>query len=228
MDVVKVANRSVSQPESQLLSKQEVNERKLYLFIKRCIDFIGASCGLIILSILFILVALAIKMEDPKGPVFFKQKRVGKDGKEFDMYKFRSMVTDAEERLQELLKHNEVSGAMFKMKHDPRVTRMGRFIRKTSIDELPQFINVLKGDMSLVGPRPPLPREVAQYTAYDMQRLLVTPGCTGLWQVSARNTVGFEGMVKLDLQYIQNRSLLFDIKLIFKTVFLLFGSKSAF
>jgi lipopolysaccharide/colanic/teichoic acid biosynthesis glycosyltransferase len=138
------------------------------------------------------------------------------------------MVWNAEEKLAELLKFNEVSGAMFKMKNDPRITRVGKFIRKTSIDELPQLFNVLKGDMSLVGPRPPLPREVTEYTAYDKQRLLVTPGCTGLWQVSARNSVGFNEMVELDLQYIHKRSFFYDIKIILKTVLVLFGSKDAF
>ncbi|EMT45980.1 sugar transferase [Anoxybacillus flavithermus] len=205
-----------------------VNDRKSYLIAKRTMDIIGAMIGLISLSWLFLIVAVLIKLEDPKGPVFFKQIRVGKDGKQFYMYKFRSMVTDAEERLKELLKYNEVSGAMFKMKNDPRVTKIGKFIRKTSIDELPQLWNVLKGDMSLVGPRPPLPREVTQYTEYDKQRLLVIPGCTGLWQVSARNSVGFKEMVELDLNYIRNRSILFDLKIIVKTIFVLFGSKHAF
>ncbi|KIP20462.1 putative colanic biosynthesis UDP-glucose lipid carrier transferase [Anoxybacillus ayderensis] len=205
-----------------------VNDKKSYLIAKRTMDIIGAMIGLISLSWLFLIVAVLIKLEDPKGPVFFKQIRVGKDGKQFYMYKFRSMVTDAEKRLKELLKYNEVSGAMFKMKNDPRVTKIGKFIRKTSIDELPQLWNVLKGDMSLVGPRPPLPREVEQYTEYDKQRLLVTPGCTGLWQVSGRSNVGFKEMVELDLQYIRNRSILLDVKIIFKTVFVLFGSKDAF
>jgi len=205
-----------------------VNDKKGYLIAKRIMDICGALIGLICLSWLFLIVALLIKLEDPKGPVFFKQVRVGKDGKEFYMYKFRSMVTNAEELLESLLHLNEVSGAMFKMKDDPRVTKVGRFIRKTSIDELPQLWNVLKGDMSLVGPRPPLPREVAQYTEYDKQRLLVTPGCTGLWQISGRSNVGFKEMVELDLQYIRNRSILFDLKIILKTVLVLFGSKDAF
>ncbi|WP_286138251.1 sugar transferase [Bacillus sp. AFS055030] len=211
-----------------LLSIETVEKRRIYLITKRLMDLIGAIFGLLLLLPVFIVVAIFIKVEDPKGPVFFYQTRVGKNGKEFKMYKFRSMVTDAEERLKELLKYNEVSGAMFKMKDDPRITRIGKFIRKTSIDELPQFINVLLGDMSLVGPRPPLPREVDEYTDYDKQRLLVTPGCTGLWQVSARNSVGFDEMVQLDLQYIRERSFLFDIKIIFKTVLVLFGSKDAF
>lgn len=205
-----------------------VNEPFLYRYTKRSTDIVGSLAGIIVLSFLFLVISVWIKIEDPKGPVFFSQKRVGKDGKEFNMYKFRSMVTDAEERLKELLALNETTGAMFKMKNDPRVTRVGRFIRKTSIDELPQLFNVLKGDMSLVGPRPPLPREVEEYTSYDKQRLLVVPGCTGLWQVSGRSNIGFKEMVELDLQYIQNRTLLFDIKIIFKTVLVLFGSKDAF
>ncbi|NNU90147.1 sugar transferase [Anoxybacillus sp. CHMUD] len=205
-----------------------VNDKKSYLIAKRTMDIIGAMIGLILLSWLFLIVAVLIKLEDPKGPVFFKQIRVGKDGKQFYMYKFRSMVTDAEAKLQELLKYNEVSGAMFKMKNDPRVTKVGKFIRKTSIDELPQLWNVLKGEMSLVGPRPPLPREVAQYTEYDKQRLLVTPGCTGLWQVSGRSNVGFEKMVELDLKYIRERSLLYDLKIILKTIKIMVKPNSAY
>ncbi|MFB4321134.1 sugar transferase, partial [Priestia sp. BR_2] len=141
-----------------------VSNNKIYIIIKRMIDILGSLLGIIFLSWLFIAIAIAIKLEDPKGPVFFKQKRVGKDGSEFYMYKMRSMVSNAEELLDSLLQHNEVAGAMFKMKNDPRITKIGRFIRKTSIDELPQLWNVLKGDMSLVGPRPPLPREVKEYT----------------------------------------------------------------
>lgn len=203
-------------------------EKKSYLAAKRTIDIIGSLCGILVLSLLFITVAILIKLEDPKGSVFFSQKRIGLNGKEFKMYKFRSMVSDAEERLKELLKYNEVSGAMFKMKDDPRITKVGKFIRKTSIDELPQLFNVLKGDMSLVGPRPPLQREVAEYSDYDKQRLLVVPGCTGLWQVTGRNSVGFEEMVELDLEYIQSRTVLYDVKIIAKTVLVLFGSKNAF
>lgn len=205
-----------------------VNTARGYIEIKRAIDIIGSFCGLVVLSILFVLIAIFIKLEDPKGKVFFKQLRIGKNGKEFYMYKFRSMASDAEERLKELLALNDVSGAMFKMKDDPRVTKVGRFIRKTSLDELPQLFNVLKGEMSLVGPRPPLPREVAEYSLYDKQRLLVLPGCTGLWQVSGRSNIGFSEMVELDLHYIKNRSLKFDLKILFKTVFVLFGSKNAY
>jgi lipopolysaccharide/colanic/teichoic acid biosynthesis glycosyltransferase len=205
-----------------------VNDSKGYIISKRLIDICGAIIGLVCLSWLFLIVAILIKLEDPKGPVIFKQLRVGKDGKEFYMYKFRSMVANAEELLESLFHLNETTGAMFKMKEDPRVTNIGRFIRKTSIDELPQLWNVLKGEMSLVGPRPPLPREVTQYTEYDKQRLFVTPGCTGLWQISGRSNVGFEEMVELDLQYIRKRSVPLDLKIIFKTVLVLFGSKDAF
>ncbi|MEL3970773.1 sugar transferase [Rossellomorea oryzaecorticis] len=205
-----------------------MKDSKFYLSQKRIIDVVGASIGICLLSGLFIIIAIIIKIEDPKGPIFFSQKRVGKNGREFNMFKFRSMVADAEERLLELLKHNETTGAMFKMKNDPRVTKIGKFIRKTSIDELPQLINVLKGEMSLVGPRPPLIREVEEYTNYDKQRLMVTPGCTGLWQVSGRSNIGFAEMVELDLRYIRKRNTWFDLKIIFKTVLLLFGSKNAY
>ncbi|EJS74031.1 sugar transferase [Bacillus wiedmannii] len=211
-----------------LLAAEEINQNVLYLFIKRLMDMFGALCGIVLLLPVFIIVIILIKLEDPKGPVFFKQIRIGKDGEEFGMYKFRSMVADAEERLKDLLQHNEVTGAMFKMKDDPRVTKIGKFIRKTSIDELPQLLNVLKGDMSLVGPRPPLPREVKEYTPYDKQRLLVTPGCTGLWQVTERNSVGFSEMVELDLEYIRNRNVFYDIKIILKTIKVLLGSNNAF
>ncbi|MFJ7753198.1 sugar transferase [Peribacillus muralis] len=211
-----------------MLTADQVNANVSYLRMKRMIDIIGSLIGIIFLSPVFLLVAIMIKIEEPKGPVFFKQVRVGKAETEFEMYKFRSMVSDAEERLKELLALNEVSGAMFKMKDDPRVTKVGKFIRKTSIDELPQLFNVLKGEMSLVGPRPPLQREVNEYTSYDKQRLLVTPGCTGLWQVSGRSNVGFEEMVELDLVYIRKRTIVFDIKLILKTLLILIGSKDAF
>ncbi|CAM3557031.1 sugar transferase [Marinicrinis lubricantis] len=201
---------------------------KLYLFMKRTIDVAGAVFGILFMSPLFLVIAMLIKIEDPKGPVLFHQIRIGKGEKPFRMYKFRSMVSDAEEKLQELLDKNEVSGAMFKMKEDPRITKVGKFIRKTSIDELPQLFNVLKGDMSLVGPRPPLPREVEEYSEYDKLRLTVTPGCTGLWQVSGRNSVGFKEMVELDLQYIRKRSLLFDLKILLKTVYILIKPNDAY
>ncbi|MFS0603746.1 sugar transferase [Peribacillus frigoritolerans] len=211
-----------------LLTADQVNADLSYIRMKRFVDFIGAFTGLILLSPIFLLIAILIKIEDPKGSIFFKQVRVGKDETEFQMYKFRSMVSDAEERLKDLLTLNEVSGAMFKMKEDPRITRIGKFIRKTSIDELPQLWNVLKGDMSLVGPRPPLLREVVEYSSYDRQRLLVIPGCTGLWQVSGRSNLNFDQMIKLDLKYIEDRTFWFDLKIIFKTVLMIIGSKDAY
>lgn len=210
------------------LNKIELNESIVYKYSKRTIDICGAILGLIFLSFLFLIIALAIKIEDPNGPIFFSQTRIGRNGRRFKMYKFRSMVSNAEEILKDLLELNEVSGAMFKLKDDPRVTKVGKFIRKTSIDELPQLWNVLKGDMSLVGPRPPLPREVDEYTDYDLQRLLVLPGCTGLWQVSGRNDLSFYEMVELDLKYIENRSIILDIKIILKTVIILFNNKGAY
>ncbi|WP_018663354.1 sugar transferase [Heyndrickxia acidiproducens] len=206
----------------------ELHEKKSYTILKRCMDIIGASLGIICLLWLLLIVAILIKIEDPRGPIFFKQIRVGKNGKKFYMYKFRSMVTNAEEQLKDLLRFNEIEGAMFKLKDDPRVTKIGKYIRKTSIDELPQLWNVLKGDMSLVGPRPPLPREVKEYTEYDIQRLFVTPGCTGLWQVSGRNNISFKDMVELDLKYIKERSIYNDIKIIVKTVVIMFNSKGAY
>jgi lipopolysaccharide/colanic/teichoic acid biosynthesis glycosyltransferase len=154
------------------------NIRYIYRTSKRIFDFVASLLGLIILSPLFLIVAIAIKIEDPKGPVFYSQIRLGKKQSPFKIYKFRSMIVDADKHLKDLLDENEVDGAMFKMKEDPRVTKIGQFIRKYSIDELPQLVNVLMGNMSLVGPRPPLPREVRQYTDYDKQRLSVKPGCT--------------------------------------------------
>ncbi|PEY37763.1 multidrug MFS transporter [Bacillus cereus] len=205
-----------------------IQERKGYIIGKRCIDIIGALIGIIILLPVFVLVGICIKLSDSKHPVFFKQERIGKDEKIFYMYKFRTMVHDAEKKLQELLPYNEVSGAMFKMKDDPRITKLGKILRKTSIDELPQLWNVLKGEMSLVGPRPPLVREIAEYTEYEKQRLLIIPGCTGLWQVSGRSQLSFEEMVELDLMYIQNRTILYDMKIIAKTIRYLLKNSGAY
>lgn len=213
---------------SSIISPDVVEKKYFYRFIKRLVDIIGSSVGLILLSPLFLIVAILMKKEEPKGPIFFSQIRVSKNEKQFKIYKFRSMCIDAEEKLADLLKHNEIEGAMFKMKDDPRVTKIGKFIRKTSIDELPQLWNVLKGDMSLVGPRPPLLREVAEYTTYDKQRLLVKPGCTGLWQVSGRNEVGFDEMVELDIRYIKTLSISNDIKIIFKTIIIMIKPNGAY
>ena len=200
-----------------LLNKDKIRSRFIYHSMKRLFDIVAAACGIVILSPLMIIIAVLIKGED-HGPIFYKQVRVGKNGHQFRMYKFRSMIVNADQLLEKLKNQNEVTGAMFKMKHDPRITKIGQFIRKHSLDELPQLVNVLKGDMSLVGPRPPLPSEVNHYTDYDKQRLYVTPGCTGLWQATERNNVGFDEMVKLDLKYIQRASLYYDLWIIWKTI----------
>lgn len=192
--------------------------RYTYRITKRVFDFIASLAGLILLSPVFLIIAIAIKTEDPRGPIFYSQVRIGRHQGKFRMYKFRSMVVNADTMLKKLLNKNEVNGAMFKIKSDPRVTRVGEFIRKYSLDELPQLLNVLLGQMSLVGPRPPLPREVDEYTEYDKQRLTVKPGCTGLWQVTVRNSVGFEEMVRLDLNYINKRGVFFDLYILLKTV----------
>lgn len=207
---------------------QEIEGRRSFFFLKRMVDISASAIGITILIPFLIILAIMMKIEDPRGPIFFSQIRVGQNGKQFKMYKIRSMVVNAEELLEELLNQNEVAGAMFKMKRDPRITKVGRFIRKTSIDEFPQLWNVIKGDMSLVGPRPPLEREVVEYTDYDMQRLLIKPGCTGLWQVSGRNALSFEEMVELDLKYIQNLSLVNDIMIIIKTVKVVLKSDNAY
>ena len=202
------------------------NKKRIYEISKRAIDIIGAGSGLLLLSPVIAIVACAVKFTS-KGPVFFSQKRVGKNGELFDMYKFRSMVVNAEELKEKLAHQNEMSGPMFKMKDDPRVTKVGKFIRKTSLDELPQLWNVLKGDMSLVGPRPSLPKEVAQFEKWMYKRLSVKPGLTCFWQVSGRNNIDFEDWMKLDIKYVDERNIWIDIKLIFKTVRVLFGDKNA-
>lgn len=189
-----------------------------YELLKRGIDCVGAGLGLIVLSPLFAVMALLIKLESA-GPVLFSQTRVGKNGAEFRCWKFRSMYRDAEQRKQELLDQNEmIGGVTFKMKQDPRITRIGRFIRKASIDELPQLWNVFAGDMSLVGPRPPVPEEVSQYSAHERQRLVVKPGITCIWQVSGRSNIPFNEQVLMDIKYIQSRSFWLDISLMLRTI----------
>jgi exopolysaccharide biosynthesis polyprenyl glycosylphosphotransferase len=186
--------------------------------LKRVLDIAGASVALLGASPIFAVTALLIKKED-RGPVFFKQMRVGYHGQLFPMYKFRSMVMNADAIKDRLKEQNEMQGGvLFKMKDDPRITKVGKFIRKYSIDELPQFWNVLVGDMSLVGPRPPVPREVAEYSAEDRQRLLAKPGITCLWQVSGRSEIDFAGQVRLDLAYIRSSSVWTDLKLLFLTI----------
>ncbi|MDZ5583434.1 sugar transferase [Enterococcus cecorum] len=210
--------------------KEYLTHKKGYLVTKRLIDIVGSVIGVVLTIPFIFVVGLAIKLESKslKAKVFFVQERVGKDGKTFKMIKFRSMQEDAEEQLKNLLHKNEIKGAMFKMKNDPRVTKVGKFIRKTSIDELPQFFNVLVGNMSLVGPRPPLMREVVQYSAKDKARLLVKPGITGLWQATVRNDSDFDVMVRLDIQYIRKLSFKMDMKILFKTVSVIFHPNGAY
>ncbi len=191
---------------------------------KRALDVVGAIVGLVITAVLAVPIVLAIKLEDG-GPIFFKQVRCSWMGKRFQIWKFRSMVTDAE-RLKAQVK-NEVEGPLFKNENDPRITKVGRFLRRTSLDELPQFWNVLKGEMSLVGTRPPTPDEIEQYNVPEWQRLDVKPGMTGEWQVNGRSTVKkFEDVIRMDLDYQKNWSLMYDIQLIIKTVLVLFSRKS--
>ncbi|MGI6085249.1 MAG: sugar transferase [Acetivibrionales bacterium] len=209
------------------LRRLECNVGSLYNFSKRTIDIFTSVLILLLLSPLLLVVVLLIKLTS-RGKVLYVQDRNGIHGKIFKMYKFRSMVMNADKLIADLEKKNEAQGPMFKIKDDPRVTKIGRFIRKTSIDELPQLINIIKGDMTLVGPRPPLPREVAKYEAWQKLRLSVKPGLTGLWQISGRSNVGFEEMVRMDLRYIRERSLFYDIKILIKTIPVIFGSKDAF
>ena len=204
----------------------KVKEKPVYSFVKRAFDFGASLVGLVCLSPVLLVTAATIKLES-EGPIIFSQDRVGLNGKKFKMYKLRSMVSNAEELKEKLLEQNEMSGPMFKMKDDPRITKVGKFIRKTSIDELPQLINVLKGDMSLVGPRPSLPKEVEQFEPWMYERIQVKPGLTCYWQVSGRNNIDFEDWMKLDIKYVRERSLLGDLKLVFKTFFVLFGDKNA-
>ena len=193
--------------------------QRAYLVGRRAQDIVLSLLALVVLAPLLLLIALAIVLDSPGASPIFAQQRVGKGGRLFRLLKFRTMCPDAEERLEELLSQNQMDGPVFKIKGDPRITRVGRFLRKTSLDELPQLVNVLKGDMSIIGPRPALPREVAQYTDYQWQRLSVTPGLSCYWQVAPhRNDLSFDEWVALDLKYIRERSFLVDWKIIFLTV----------
>lgn len=212
--------------EEILLEEQLENSWILYDFVKRIMDVICSVIGLIILSPIFLIVAILIKAES-SGSSIFSQERVGKDGRSFKMYKFRSMVTNAEELKDKLKEKNEMSGPMFKLKDDPRVTKVGKFIRKTSIDELPQLFNILKGDMSLVGPRPSLPKEVMCFEDWMLKRLKVKPGLTCYWQVSGRSDIDFEDWMRLDIKYVRERNILIDVILIIKTFGVLFGDEHA-
>ncbi|MBD2301683.1 anti-sigma factor antagonist [Nostoc sp. FACHB-87] len=214
----------VSKNSSRKLEQLPTTHPSIASWMKRLIDIVGSLVGLVITGILLIPIVIAITIDDP-GPIFFSQTRCGWMGKRFKIWKFRSMCVDAEAK--KALVKNQVQGAFFKNDNDPRITKVGRFLRRTSLDELPQFWNVLKGDMSLVGTRPPTPDEVERYEVPEWQRLDVKPGMTGEWQVNGRSTVrSFEDVIRLDLQYQKNWSLLYDLKLIFKTVAILFDKKS--
>ena len=196
--------------------------RLAYRVVKRTFDIVFSGCVLSVIAVPSLVLAAAIRLESEGNP-FYSQIRVGQTHRDgtlstFRMWKFRSMYKDADERLAELKGQNEIAGAMFKMRDDPRVTKIGKFIRKHSIDEFPQFLNVFLGQMSVVGPRPPLPNEVAEYTDYDLQRLAVKPGITGWWQVTDRNDTDFDGMVRRDLEYIAKRGLITDLKIVLLTV----------
>ena len=210
---------------SQAMEKREIMDRKevlhhrgKYWAVRRTQDIILCVIALVFLWPLMLITAIAVVIDSPGAGPIFVQTRVGRDGKEFKFYKFRSMIPDAESKLESLLDQNEMTGPVFKIKNDPRITRVGKFIRKTSIDELPQIWNVLRGDMSIVGPRPPLPREVIQYGEYEKQRLYVTPGLTCYWQIQPhRNDMSFEQWLELDLKYIRECGVLDDWKIILKT-----------
>lgn len=201
--------------------------KPVYEFFKRFFDIILSVFALIVLSPLFLVIAILIKCEDG-GQVFFKQTRLTKGAKEFGMYKFRSMCPDAEDKLEELLDQNEMEGPAFKMENDPRITKIGKFIRKTSIDELPQLFNIIKGEMSIIGPRPPLVREVQEYTPYQMHRLDIKTGLSCYHECSGRSKVhDFDEWVELDLRYIRERSLWVDLKVILMTVKVVFTGEGA-
>ena len=212
-----VQQRNCKKP---LLDREEVlRSSKKYWFVRRAQDLLLSSVALLLLWPIMLVVALLIVIDDPKAGPIFAQTRIGRDGKPFRFYKFRSMCANAEEKLQELLDQNEMEGPVFKIKEDPRITRVGKFIRKTSLDELPQLWNVFIGDMSIVGPRPGLPREVVQYDDYARQRLLVQPGLTCFWQVQKnRNQLSFEEWLELDIKYIRERSFVVDWKIMFATI----------
>lgn len=207
------------------------NSRLAYRTAKRAFDIVFSGCVLAVIAVPSLVLAAAIRLESEGNP-FYSQIRVGQTHRDgslstFRMWKFRSMFKDADKRLVELKGQNEIAGAMFKMRDDPRVTKIGRFIRKHSIDEFPQFLNVFLGQMSVVGPRPPLPNEVAEYTEYDLQRLAVKPGITGWWQVTERNSTGFDGMVRRDLEYIANQGIFTDLKIVVLTVIEVITGKGA-
>ncbi len=224
--------QTLQEKSDQVLASEELSylpprEKPVYEFCKRVFDIVMSSLALIVLSPVFLGAAIAIRLED-HGPVFFCQTRLTKGGREFKMYKFRSMCTDAEKKLEGLLDRNEMTGPVFKIQNDPRITKIGRILRKTSIDELPQLWNILKGDMSIIGPRPPLPREVERYTPYQMHRLDVKGGLACYHECQGRSSANdFDAWVESDLRYIRERSMLTDLKVIWWTVRIVLTGKGA-
>lgn len=205
-------------PQISIDREKTLRSHRRYWVLRRAQDIVFSLLALILLAPLALLISLAIVLDSPGDGAIFRQRRVGRDGKLFWLYKFRTMCPDAEEQLNELLSQNQMDGPVFKIKDDPRITRVGKFIRKTSLDELPQLWNILKGDMSIVGPRPALPREVEQYGDYEKQRLYVTPGLSCYWQIAPhRNDLSFEEWMDLDVKYVKERSFWVDWKIIFKT-----------
>ena len=206
-------------PQISIDREKTLRSHRRYWVLRRAQDIVFSLLALILLAPLALLISLAIVLDSPGDGAIFRQRRVGRDGKLFWLYKFRTKCPDAEEQLNELLSQNQMDGPVFKIKGDPRITRVGRFLRKTSLDELPQLLNVLQGDMSIVGPRPALPREVELYSDYQRQRLYVTPGLSCYWQIAPhRNEMSFDEWVALDMKYIQERSFWVDWKIIFLTV----------
>lgn len=213
------AREAVTDMPVRIDREENLRSHRWYWVGRRAQDIVFSLLALVALSPLMLLVAAAIVMDDPSAGPIFSQYRIGRDGRMFKLYKFRSMVSDAESQLASLLSRNEMDGPVFKIRDDPRITRVGKFIRRTGIDELPQLLNILKGDMSIVGPRPALPNEVAQYGEYEIQRLMVAPGLSCYWQVAPhRNELSFREWMELDMRYVQERSFIVDWKIIFKTV----------
>lgn len=217
--------QSIKERERVIITAEDLN-KPAYEAVKRVFDVLLSLLALIVLSPVFLVTAIAVKSDG--GSVIYKQTRIGKNNRHFDMYKFRSMCDNAENMRGELMQYNEMDGPVFKMKNDPRITRTGKFIRKYSIDELPQLVNILKGDMSIVGPRPPLPDEVAQYDEYQLQRLLVTPGLTCFWQAYGRSALSFEDWMDMDMKYIKRRSITLDISLIVRTIYAVLFKRGAY
>lgn len=203
-----------------------LKKKPIYSFLKRFGDILGSLLIIILFSWLYLILAILVKCTS-KGPIIYKSQRVGKDGKLFTFYKFRSMRVGADQELDSLLDQNETGGITFKIKNDPRITKFGKFLRKTSLDELPQIFNILNGSMSFVGPRPALPREVEQYNDYQKQRLLVKQGLTCIWQCSGRSDTTFDEQIEMDLEYINKRGFWFDIWLMIKTFFAVITGKGA-